>query len=79
MIYKVGWKAVIGPAFEDQTFKGQIQVSSSDGAASIIPVSITAIKEKISQPMSSQEPGEGEALEKLEYSGERSSVGWIRE
>ncbi|OII73402.1 subtilisin-like serine protease [Cryptosporidium ubiquitum] len=55
MVYKVGWKATIPSFFEDQTFKGQIQVSSSDGAASIIPVSITAIKERTNQAQSSEE------------------------
>lgn len=79
MIYKVGWKAVVDSAFEDQAFKGQIQVSSSDGVASIIPVSITAIKEKISQPLSSREPEGGKVPEKPGDSGEGNPVDWIRE
>ncbi|KAJ1605949.1 serine protease [Cryptosporidium canis] len=78
MIYKVGWKAVIDPAFEDQTFKGQIRVSSSDGAASIIPVAITAIKEKNNQPQETPELHE-EPTERPGEPNERSLVGWIRE
>ncbi|TRY51081.1 Serine protease, subtilase family, signal peptide [Cryptosporidium tyzzeri] len=74
MIYKVGWKAVIPSTFEDQTFKGQIQVSSSDGAASIIPVSITAIKEKVNQVQSSSKD-----LEEEKDDDEEKEIGVSRE
>ncbi|KAF7456859.1 Subtilase family protein [Cryptosporidium felis] len=65
MTYRVGWKVAVPPGSESQTFRGQIQVSSPDGAASVIPVSIVYIA--ASEESARQRPGsDGSAVRGLE-------------
>ncbi|KAH7647221.1 subtilisin-like serine protease [Cryptosporidium bovis] len=46
MTYKVNWRVTIPSNIDDQTYKGKIHVSTSDGAVSIIPVTVVALNEE---------------------------------
>ncbi|KAH8738804.1 subtilisin-like serine protease [Cryptosporidium ryanae] len=46
MTYKVNWRVTLPSNLEEQIYKGKINVSTSDGAVSVIPVTVTALNEE---------------------------------
>ena len=63
MSYRVNWRITLPSNIEEQIYKGKIHISTSDGVASVIPVTVTALNENKSNQKGNEWKSQSEHVE----------------